>query len=86
MPQPLISPDDVITLLLQEQIIESPEPLTSETDLFACGLDSMALMQLLLHVEQRFQVQVPAAEMKRESFATAAKLADFLSSQCRAAA
>ena len=47
-----ISPAAVIELLTTEHILEPQEPLTPDTDLFSMGLDSMAMMQLLLLIEE----------------------------------
>ncbi len=73
-----ITPAAVLDLIVEQQIVESPEPLTEQSDLFALGLDSMAMMQLLLHIEDRFGVAVQPGEMTRERFATAAALGTFL--------
>lgn len=70
--------EDVIDLLLAEQILEPQEPVTPQDDLFALGLDSMALMQLMLQIEVRFGVMISPAELSREHFATAEALAGFL--------
>ncbi|MBB5035080.1 phosphopantetheine-binding protein [Prosthecobacter vanneervenii] len=78
MPEVPISPAAVIELLTSEQIIESHEPIAPEADLFSMGLDSMAMMQLLLHIEMRFGLAVSPAEMTRERFASPAALAAFL--------
>lgn len=73
-----ISPDAVIDLLVSEHILEPQEPLQPDADLFAMGLDSMAMMQLLLQIEERFRLAVNPAEMTRDRFATANALAAFL--------
>ncbi len=77
MPEP-IRAEDVIDLLLAEQILEPQEPITPEADLFALGLDSMALMQLMLQIAVRFGITISPAELSRDHFATAAALAGFL--------
>lgn len=74
-----ISPAAVLDLIIEQQIVEADEPVTPTTDLFGLGLDSMAMMQLLLHIEDRFGIQVAPGEMTRERFATAQALAAFLS-------
>ena len=81
-----ISPAAVIELLTTEHILEPQEPLTPDTDLFSMGLDSMAMMQLLLLIEERFQLTINPAEMTRERFATASALAGFLEEKRRLAA
>ena len=73
-----ITPEAVLELIVEQQIVESPEPLTTTTDLFGQGLDSMAMMQLLLHLEDRFGLEVTPAEMTRDRFQTATALAGFL--------
>ncbi|HYF37360.1 MAG TPA: acyl carrier protein [Prosthecobacter sp.] len=78
MPPAEISAAHVIDLLIDQQIVDPSEPLTAESDLFACGMDSLAMMQLLLHLERVFAVRVQPEEMTRERFATAGKLAEWL--------
>jgi acyl carrier protein len=73
-----ITADAVLSLILDQQIVESGEPVTVTTDLFAVGMDSMAMMQLLLHIEDRFGIAVAPGEMTRDRFSTAAALAAFL--------
>lgn len=82
---PDISPQAVIGLIIQHQIVESDEPLTPESDLFACGLDSLAMMQLMLHLEREFQVRITPSEMTRNHFANASVLAQWLSHPNRSA-
>lgn len=86
MPETNITPAAVIELLTTEHIVEPQGRIAPDTDLFAMGLDSMAMMQLLLHIETRFQVTVQPAEMTRERFATAGSLAAFLGEKRRLAA
>lgn len=83
---PDISPEAVITLILQHQIVETDEALTADADLFAKGLDSMAMMQLMLHLEREFGVRISPADMTRNHFATARVLAGWLSHPNRSAA
>lgn len=86
MPEAPITPAAVIELLTAENILEPQEPITPDTDLFTLGLDSMAMMQLLLQIEERFRLTVQPAEMTRERFATAGALASFLGEKRRIAA
>ncbi|MES2505525.1 MAG: phosphopantetheine-binding protein [Verrucomicrobiota bacterium] len=83
---PDISPEAVITLILQHQIVETDTPLTADADLFSKGLDSMAMMQLMLHLEREFGVRISPADMTRNHFATARVLAGWLSHPNRSAA
>jgi acyl carrier protein len=76
-----ITPEAILTLLVREQILDTDEPLTTQSDLFALGMDSLALMQLLLHLEQSFGIQVLPEEMTRERLATPQAMADSLRSK-----
>lgn len=80
-----ISATAILSLIQEQQLLEATEPMTEETDFFASGLDSLALMQLLLHVEREFGVAVPPEAVKREHFATAAALARWLAEQQKGA-
>jgi acyl carrier protein len=73
-----ITAEDVISLLTSEHLLEPDEPITPEADLFALGLDSMALMQLMLQIEVRFGIVIGPAELSRDHFATVEALAGFL--------
>ncbi|WP_395737196.1 phosphopantetheine-binding protein [Prosthecobacter sp.] len=86
MPEAPISPAAVIELLTAEHILEPQDPIAPDSDLFSMGLDSMAMMQLLLQIEERFHLTVNPAEMTRERFATANALASFLGEKRRLAA
>lgn len=86
MPEAPITSAAVIELLTAENILEPQEPITPDTDLFTLGLDSMAMMQLLLQIEERFRLTIQPAEMTRERFATAGALASFLGEKRRLAA
>jgi acyl carrier protein len=67
--------------IIQDEILGSPEPLTPDSDLFEAGLDSMAIMQLLLHIEEQFQINLEPADLSRENFRTATKIAVLITSK-----
>lgn len=73
-----VTPELVLELIRENHLIEAPESLTVDCSLFAAGLDSMAVMQLLLHLEDRFGVSLDPAEMTRENFASARVLGGVL--------
>lgn len=85
MPQ-TITAENVIDLLTSEHILEPQEPISPDADLFALGLDSMAIMQLLLQIEVRFGLSIGPAELNRERFSSANALAGFLGEKRRLAA
>lgn len=74
-----ISTQAVIDLIQKFHIVDTEEPLTPDSDLFSCGLDSLAMMQLMLHLERDFNVRISPAEMTRNHFATPEVLATWLS-------
>jgi acyl carrier protein len=69
----------LIDLLTKEQIIDTDLPITPDADLFSLGLDSIAMMALLLQIEERFGISVSPEAMRREIFATPKALSQFLS-------
>ncbi len=67
--------------ILREDILATEDPLTTESDLFVAGLDSMAIMQLILALEDRFDVTIDPTEISRENFATPARIASLVRSK-----
>lgn len=74
-----------LTILLCTEILDTAEALTPQSDLFAAGLDSMGIMQLLLAIENRFGVAIDPAELSRENFSTAEKIAALIAGKQAAA-
>ncbi len=64
-----------LTDLVRTEILDTAEPLTSRSDLFSAGLDSMGIMQLLLAIEDRYGVAIDPADLSRENFSTGEKIA-----------
>ncbi len=71
--------------LIREKLLETGESMTPSSDLFAAGLDSMGIMQLMIAAEERYGVRIPEAEVTRENFGTVAHLAALLR-RCQAPA
>lgn len=67
--------------IIQTEILDSSEPLTIQTDLFEAGLDSMAIMQLLLHIEDHFEVALEPADLSRENFQTIPRIVSLIESK-----
>ena len=54
----------------------------ADTDLLGSGmLDSLALVDLLVHLEQEFDVQISLDTLEIDSFRSIASIADFISTQ-----
>lgn len=65
----------VIEWLGSEEILMLEEGFSVRDDLFLAGLDSMAVMQLVVAAEERFGVQLQAADLTKENLGTAESLA-----------
>ncbi len=67
--------------LLRERLLETTAPMDADTDLYTLGLDSMAIMQLLILVEEEYGVALPESSLTRENFSTARQLAHLIRAQ-----
>jgi len=67
--------------LVSQDILEVGPDFDEHSDLFDAGLDSMAIMQLLILIEQNFGVRLPAAKLTRANFSSVADLADLMDSE-----
>jgi len=54
--------------LISEQLFPLSQSFGDDADLYQEGLDSMALMQLILLVEQQFNIRLEPADLGRENF------------------
>ena len=62
-------------MLREEGLVDLPEQAGDGTDLFEAGLDSMAVMQLMVIIEERWGVRLGAADANREALGTPGRLA-----------
>ena len=69
------TPQEVIDMLREEGIAELPEGFPIEGDLFAAGMDSMAVMQLIVIAEERFGAVIAPQDAGRENLGTPLDLA-----------
>jgi acyl carrier protein len=67
--------------LLSQQILDVEPGFDETSNLFEAGLDSMAIMQLLLLVEREFGVRLPVAKLTRENFSSVCDLAKLIGEQ-----
>ncbi len=72
---PACDADGIVAMLRDEGIVELPADFPADGDLFAAGMDSMAVMQLIVVVEEHHGVALGPAEATRESLGTPARLA-----------
>ena len=64
--------------IIRDELLDTTEPLDAESDLFAAGLDSMGIMQLILAIEDRFDTVIDPSELSRDNFATATRIATLI--------
>jgi len=72
-------------LELIREVLDTEGTLTPQSDLFAAGLDSMGIMQLLLAIEDHFGVAMDPADLSRDNFSTAEKIATLVAEKKGAA-
>ena len=61
---------------IRSELLELDGTFGGDSDLFAAGLDSMAIRQLVLMLEDEFTVKLPDCSITRTTFATARQIAE----------
>ncbi|MGH8537593.1 MAG: phosphopantetheine-binding protein [Gammaproteobacteria bacterium] len=61
---------------IRSDLLETDESFDLDSDLFAAGLDSMSIMQIILFIEEEFAVKLPDGAVTRATFSTARHLAE----------
>ena len=64
--------------LLGERLLELPAAFDADSNLYAAGLDSMAIMQLLVLVEEECGVVIPEGDLTHHNFSTIRHLAQLI--------
>lgn len=64
--------------LVTQRLLDVPAGFGVSSPLAECGLDSMAVMQLLLLIEERFGLWVPEADLLPENLESVRSLARLL--------
>lgn len=77
----LCQPKDIVEMLREEGIVDLPAHAADDVDLFDAGLDSMAVMQLIVIIEERWGVVLGAADAHRDALGTPARLAETINSR-----
>lgn len=70
--------------VMVDQVLEGADDINLDTDLFDAGLDSMAIMQLLLLIDERFGVMLTSTDLTRANFATIRVLASLVHTRMHA--
>jgi acyl carrier protein len=67
--------DEIRKILAQSGRLAVPvDSLGDEADLFAAGLDSLAIVNVLMNIEERFDIELPDELLSRRSFSSIATL------------
>jgi acyl carrier protein len=64
--------------LVSERLLETQPGFDAESNLYDSGLDSMAIMQLLILIEEEFGVALPESELTRQNFSTVRSVAGLI--------
>ncbi len=70
---------------LRERILAPGVPVTPDTDLSDIGVDSFALMELILFVERRYGLVLPPEALTPENLASVAALSRYCAARLPAA-
>lgn len=81
MPDTLISPGSMIELVRETVLPDLPADFGAEADFFEAGLDSMGVMQLVMHLEERFGKKVEPTELSRANFRSGQAMAALVMGQ-----
>lgn len=65
-----VDAEAVIAMLREEELVELAGDFPADGDLFAAGLDSMAVMQMIVIIEERFGARLGPQDVGREQLAT----------------
>lgn len=81
MPDTLISPGSMIDLVRETVLPDLPADFGADADFFEAGLDSMGVMQLVMHLEERFGKKVEPTELSRANFRSGQAMAALVMGQ-----
>ena len=70
-----------LVVLLRDRLLETDAPIEPGTDLYNVGMDSMAIMQLLILIEEEYGVALPECALTRKNFSTVKQLAHLVLAQ-----
>ena len=81
LPSPEILEQQLVTLI-SERLLETSGDFGADSNLYDAGLDSMAIMQLLILIEQEYGVTIPDNDLTRHQLSSVRHLG-ILMRDCR---
>ena len=70
--------DQQLVTLVSERLLETQPGFGADSNLYEAGLDSMALMQLLILVEEEYGVSIPESALTKQNFSTVRHLSQII--------
>ena len=70
--------DQQLVTLVSERLLETQPGFGADSNLYEAGLDSMALMQLLILVEEDYGVSIPESALTKQNFSTIRHLSQLI--------
>jgi acyl carrier protein len=67
-----------LVTMIRERLLETQPGFDADSNLYEAGLDSMALMQLLIIVEEEYGVSIPEGDLTKQNFSTTRHLAQII--------
>jgi acyl carrier protein len=67
-----------LVTLIAERLLETMPGFSATSNLFEHGLDSMAIMQLLLLLEEEYRVSIPEKALTRQNFSSVRHVAQLI--------
>jgi len=67
-----------LVTMISQRLLETQPGFDADSNLYEAGLDSMALMQLLILVEEEYGVSIPERDLTRQNFSTTRHLAQLI--------
>jgi acyl carrier protein len=64
--------------LVSERLLETQPGFDADSNLYDSGLDSMAIMQMMILIEEEFGVALPESELTRQNFSTVRNVAGLI--------
>jgi len=73
--------DDIREILAESGRLAVPvTTLDDNADLFAAGLDSLAIVNVLMSLEERFDIELPDAMLQRKTFSSISSITSAVTS------